>query len=51
MDVYDKQAVKMTAVMLVLFALIFILFGCSTAKPGCGTWKDVQRHDSRPFRN
>lgn len=36
--------------MISLAALCLLGTACSTSKNGCGSWQDVQRHDSKPFR-
>jgi hypothetical protein len=35
---------------ILFIAAIIILSSCATSRNGCGTERDVQRHDSRPFR-
>jgi predicted small secreted protein len=32
----------------VLLIIAMLLFSCTTSR--CGNWKDVQRHDRKPFR-
>lgn len=36
---------------IILFILLSAsLSSCVTGQHGCGTWRDVRRHDSKPFR-
>lgn len=43
------RSALLTAVIL-LIVLLFGLSACTTSRGGCGTWKDVQRHDRKSFR-
>ena len=43
---------KKTFLLILIAAIVAdaLLSSCAVQR-GCGTWKDVQRHDSRPFRS
>lgn len=38
---------------LLLLLIITLLASCQITRPdkGCANWKDVQRHDRKPFRS